>query len=312
MSDGLQFGFSGDAAEIAVRWLQSLKSERRMAAKTLEAYARDVSQFGQFLKEHLGQPATVPDLAALTVSDFRSFMARRRKIGVESRTLARQLSAIRSFFRFAERNAYFTNTALSALRSPKLAHSVPKPLNIQAARQVAAADVLSTDETPKWVEARDRAVLTLLYACGLRISEAIGLTLTQSKSAPLVITGKGGKTRIAPVLPRVREVLDSYIALCPFPLKPSEPMFRGLRGGPLNARNIQLLIERMRGALNLPDTATPHALRHSFATHLLGNGADLRVIQELLGHASLSSTQIYTEVDRAHLLEQYRKAHAQS
>jgi integrase/recombinase XerC len=312
MIDGLQFGFSDDAAGIAVRWLQSLKSERRMAAKTLEAYGRDVSQFGQFLKDHLGQPAAVPDLATLTVSDFRSFMSRRRKAGVESRSLARQLSAIRSFFRFAERNAYFTNTALSALRAPKLAHSVPKPLNIQAARQVAAGDVLSADETPKWVEARDRAVLTLLYACGLRISEAIGLTLTQSKSSPLVITGKGGKARIAPVLPRVREVLDSYIALCPFPLKPSEPMFRGLRGGPLNARNIQLLIERMRGVLNLPDTATPHALRHSFATHLLGNGADLRVIQELLGHASLSSTQIYTEVDRAHLLEQYRKAHAQS
>ncbi|HRA93500.1 MAG TPA: tyrosine recombinase XerC [Aestuariivirga sp.] len=312
MSDGLQFGFSGDAAEIAVRWLQSMKSERRMAAKTLEAYARDVSQFGQFLKEHLGQPATVSDLASLTVSDFRSFMAKRRKTGVESRTLARQLSAIRSFFRFAERNAYFTNSALSALRSPKLAHSVPKPLNIQTARQVAAGDILSTDETPKWVEARDRAVLTLLYACGLRISEAIGLTLSQSKSTPLVITGKGGKARIAPVLPRVREVLDSYVALCPFPLKPGEPMFRGMRGGPLNARNIQLLIERMRGVLNLPDTATPHALRHSFATHLLGNGADLRVIQELLGHASLSSTQIYTEVDRAHLLEQYRKAHAQS
>jgi integrase/recombinase XerC len=312
MSDGLQFGFSGDAAEIAVRWLQSMKSERRMAAKTLEAYARDVSQFGQFLREHLGQPATVSDLASLTVSDFRSFMAKRRKTGVESRTLARQLSAIRSFFRFAQRNAYFANSALLALRSPKLAHSVPKPLNIQAARQVAAGDILSTDETPKWVEARDRAVLTLLYACGLRISEAIGLTLSQSKSTPLVITGKGGKARIAPVLPRVREVLDSYVALCPFPLKPGEPMFRGMRGGPLNARNIQLLIERMRGVLNLPDTATPHALRHSFATHLLGNGADLRVIQELLGHASLSSTQIYTEVDRAHLLEQYRKAHAQS
>lgn len=312
MSDGLQFGFSDDAAEIAVRWLQSLKSERRMAAKTLEAYARDVSQFGQFLKDHLGQPAAVPDLATLSVSDFRSFMARRRKAGVESRSLARQLSAIRSFFRFAERNAYFTNPALSVLRSPKQAHSVPKPLNIEAARQVAAGDVLSTGETPKWVEARDRAVLTLLYACGLRISEAIGLTLAQSKSSPLVITGKGGKARIAPVLPRVREVLDSYVALCPFPLKPGEPMFRGLRGGPLNARNIQLLIERMRGVLNLPDTATPHALRHSFATHLLGSGADLRVIQELLGHASLSSTQIYTEVDRAHLLEQYRKAHAQS
>ena len=312
MNDGLQFGFSADAADIAARWLQSLKSERRMAAKTLEAYARDVSQFSQFLKDHLGNSAEVSDLSGLTVTDFRSFMAQRRRGGAESRTLARQLSAIRSFYRFAERNDHFKNSALLALRTPKLPHAVPKPLSIAAAKQVAFADVLSTDETPKWVEARDRAVLTLLYACGLRISEAIGLTLNQSKNTPLVITGKGGKTRIAPVLPRVREVLDSYVALCPYPLKPSEPMFRGVRGGELNARNIQLVIERMRGALNLPDTATPHALRHSFATHLLGNGADLRVIQELLGHASLSSTQIYTEVDRTHLLEQYRKAHARS
>jgi integrase/recombinase XerC len=312
MGEALQFGLAEDASTVALRWQQSLKSERRMAAKTLEAYGRDISQFSLFLRDHLGGAATISDLTELTASDFRSFMAKRRKSGVESRTLARQLSAIRSFFRFAERNAHFTNAALSSLRSPKLPHSVPKPLSITAAAQVAAGDILSTDETSKWVEARDRAVLTLLYACGLRISEAIGLTLQQSKSSPLVITGKGGKTRIAPVLPRVREVLDGYISLCPFPLKPNEPVFRGVRGGPLNARNIQLLIETMRGALNLPDTATPHALRHSFATHLLGNGADLRVIQELLGHASLSSTQIYTEVDRAHLLEQYRKAHAQS
>jgi integrase/recombinase XerC len=312
MGEALQFGLAEDASTVALRWQQSLKSERRMAAKTLEAYGRDISQFSLFLRDHLGNAATISDLTELTASDFRSFMAKRRKSGVESRTLARQLSAIRSFFRFAERNAHFTNAALSSLRSPKLPHSVPKPLSITAAAQVAAGDILSTDETPKWVEARDRAVLTLLYACGLRISEAIGLTLQQSKSSPLVINGKGGKTRIAPVLPRVRDVLDGYIDLCPFPLKPNEPMFRGVRGGPLNARNIQLLIETMRGALNLPDTATPHALRHSFATHLLGNGADLRVIQELLGHASLSSTQIYTEVDRAHLLEQYRKAHAQS
>ncbi len=312
MGEELQFGLAEDASTVALRWQQSLKSERRLAAKTLEAYGRDISQFSFFLRDHLGGAATVSDLAELTASDFRSFMAKRRKAGVESRTLARQLSAIRSFFRFAERNAHFTNAALSSLRSPKLPHAVPKPLSITAAAQVAAGDILSTDETPKWVEARDRAVLTLLYACGLRISEAIGITLQQSKSSPLVMTGKGGKTRIAPVLPHVREVLDGYIALCPFPLKPNEPMFRGVRGGPLNARNIQLLIENMRGALNLPDTATPHALRHSFATHLLGSGADLRVIQELLGHASLSSTQIYTEVDRAHLLEQYRKAHAQS
>ena len=312
MSEVLQFGLAGDAAEIAMRWLQSLKSERRVAAKTLEAYGRDITQFATFLADHLGGAASVADLKGLTALDFRAFMAKRRKGGVESRTVARQLSAIRSFFRFAERNNYFRNAALPALRAPKLPHSVPKPLSIDAAKQVALGDVLSTDETPKWIEARDRAVLTLLYACGLRISEAIGLTLAQSKTSPLVIVGKGGKARIAPVLPRVREVLDGYLALCPFPLKPNEPLFKGVRGGPLNARNIQLLIEKMRGALNLPDTATPHALRHSFATHLLGNGADLRVIQEVLGHASLSSTQIYTEVDRAHLLEQYRKAHAQS
>ncbi len=312
MSEVLQFGLARGAAEIALRWLQSLKSERRVAAKTLEAYGRDITQFATFLAEHLGGAASVADLTGLTALDFRAFMAMRRKGGVESRTVARQLSAIRSFFRFAERNNHFKNAALSALRAPKLPHSVPKPLSIDAAKQVTLGDVLSTDETPKWIEARDRAVLTLLYACGLRISEAIGLTLAQSKACPMVIVGKGGKARIAPVLPRVREVLDGYLALCPFPLKPNEPLFKGVRGGPLNARNIQLLIERMRGALNLPDTATPHALRHSFATHLLGNGADLRVIQELLGHASLSSTQIYTEVDRAHLLEQYRKAHAQS
>jgi integrase/recombinase XerC len=312
MGEVLQFGLASDAAAVALRWQQSLKSERRMAAKTLEAYGRDMTQFGQFLTDHMGQPPGIADLSALTAMDFRSFMARRRKGGVESRTLARQLSAIRSFFRYAERNEVFKNVALVSLRSPKLAHSVPKPLSVSAAARVTNGDILSTDETPKWVEARDRAVLTLLYACGLRISEAIGLTISQSKSNPLVITGKGGKTRIVPVIPRMREVLNGYVELCPFPLALNEPMFRGVRGGPLNARNIQLLIETMRGALNLPDTATPHALRHSFATHLLGNGADLRVIQELLGHASLSSTQIYTEVDRAHLLEQYRKAHAQS
>ena len=312
MGEPLQFGLAADAGAIAVRWLQALRSERRMAAPTLEAYGRDITQFGAFLNDHMGEPAGIADLTALTALDFRSFMAKRRKGGVESRTLARQLSAIRSFFRFAERNDHFKNVALSGLRSPKIAHSVPKPLSISAAALVAEGSVLSTDETPKWVEARDRAVLTLLYGGGLRISEALGLTLAQSQSNPIVITGKGGKTRIVPVLPRVTEVLKSYIALCPFPLKHHEPMFRGVRGGPLNARNIQLLIEAMRGALNLPDSATPHALRHSFATHLLGNGADLRVIQELLGHASLSSTQIYTEVDRTHLLEQYRKAHAQS
>jgi integrase/recombinase XerC len=309
-SDGLQFGLAPDAAQVAVAWLRALRSERRLAAKTLEAYARDISQFGGFLSDHLGEAAGIADLATLSAGDFRSFMARRRRDGVESRSLARQLSALRSLYRFAERSGHFKNPALSLIRAPKLPHAVPKPLSLTAARRVADADVLSTEATPPWVEARDRAVLTLLYACGLRISEAVGLTLAQAEANPLVITGKGGKTRIVPVLPQVSAVLRAYVALCPQGLKKYEPMFRGVRGGPLTARSIQLLVERMRGALNLPDMATPHALRHSFATHLLGSGADLRVIQELLGHASLSTTQVYTEVDRSHLLEQYRKAHA--
>jgi integrase/recombinase XerC len=306
---GYAFAFAPNAANCAAQWLESLKSERRAAPKTLEAYARDMGQFAAFLMDHLGEAPAIADLESLATADFRAFLAKRRSGGAESRTLARQLSAIRSFFRYAERNGLFRNSALSALRSPKLPHSVPKALSIEQAGRVARADVLAMDETPKWLLARDAAVLTLLYACGLRISEAMGLTLRQSREDPLIITGKGNKTRIVPVLEQARAAMDAYIGLCPFPLKENEPLFRGIRGGPLNARLIQLLIERMRGALGLPDTATPHALRHSFATHLLGNGADLRIIQELLGHASLSSTQIYTEVDRAHLLQQYRKAH---
>jgi len=306
---GFAFRFAPDAADAARLWLQSLKSERRMAAKTLEAYGRDAGQFAAFLQDHLGAPAGLSDLEALTPSDFRGFLARRRKEGAESRTLARQLSAIRSFFRFGERNGLFRNAALLLLKSPKLPHAVPKPLSVENARRVAALEIPSTDDVPQWLAARDRAVLTLLYACGLRISEAVGLTLRQAQADPLVVTGKGGKTRIVPVLPRARAAIEVYTSLYPLPLAPDQPMFRGLKGGPLNARNIQLLVESLRGAFGLAETATPHALRHSFATHLLGNGADLRVIQELLGHASLSTTQVYTEVDGSHLMAQYRKAH---
>jgi integrase/recombinase XerC len=261
------------------------------------------------MADHLGETPGNRALAELTVSDFRAFLARRRARGAESRTLARQLSSLRSFYRFAEKQGLFRNAALSAIRAPKLPHAVPKPLSPGKASELAKADALATEETPRWVLARDAAVLTLLYACGLRISEALGLTSRQLDQPVLTITGKGNKTRIVPLLPVAREAVARYLDLCPFTLSPKEPMFRGVKGGPLNARNIQLLIARLRGALGLPDTATPHALRHSFATHLLANGADLRVIQELLGHASLSTTQVYTEVNRAHLLEQYRKAH---
>lgn len=300
---------AADAAAAAQDWLRSLGAERRMSAKTLEAYARDMGQFAQFMADHLGAAPGNRDLAALTVSDFRAFLARRRKDGVESRSLARQLSSLRSFYRFAEKKGLFRNPALAALRAPKLPHAVPKPLSPEKAMQLARADAVAMEETPRWVLARDQAVLTLLYGCGLRISEALALTIAQVEQPTLAITGKGNKTRLVPLLPAARQAMALYCELCPFALSPKEPMFRGVKGGALNARNIQLLIARLRGALGLPETATPHALRHSFATHLLANGADLRVIQELLGHASLSTTQVYTEVNRAHLLAQYRKAH---
>ena len=204
-----------------------------------------------------------------------------------------------------------SNPALAALNGPKLPHSVPKPLSAGAAKRTVSLDNLSGDgDEAKWVEARDAAVLTLLYACGLRISEALELNRCDAPvEATISITGKGGKTRLVPVLAVARQAVERYLDLCPFPLSSNGPLFVGVRGGRLNARNIQLLMQRLRSAFGLPDTATPHALRHSFATHLLSSGADLRSIQELLGHASLSTTQIYTEVDRAHLLAQYAKAH---
>jgi integrase/recombinase XerC len=290
-------------------WLAALAAERRAAAKTIEAYGRDLRQFLGFLAGHLGGAPSLADAQRLIAADFRAFLAERRNDGVASRSLARQLSAIRSFFRWLERNGLAKNAAIDAVRGPKLAHGVPKPLSVPMARETIAADALADAETPTWVLARDAAVLTLLYGCGLRISEALALTPAEAKSERLIILGKGGKTRIVPMIAAARTAISDYIALCPFALAAGEPMFRGVKGKPLSARIIQLLMQRLRGALGLPDTATPHALRHSFATHLLGAGADLRAIQELLGHSSLSTTQIYTEVNQTHLLEQYLKAH---
>jgi integrase/recombinase XerC len=300
--------FAPDAAAAAQAWLASLRAERRMAAKTIEAYARDLGQFAQFLAVHLGEAADAAALARLNAADFRSFLASRRREDASSRTLARQLSSLRSFFRFAEKTGRFRNPALAAIRSPKLPHAVPKPLTPEKATRLVMSGALAAD-APRWEDARDQAVLTLLYACGLRISEALALTPAAAEAATLAITGKGNKTRRVPLIPAARQAIAAYLAACPFALKPNEPMFRGARGGPLNPRLIQLQVARLRGALGLPDTATPHALRHSFASHLLANGADLRVIQELLGHASLSTTQVYTEVNRAQLLAQYRKAY---
>jgi integrase/recombinase XerC len=293
-------------------WLAYLTVERQLAANTADAYERDISQFLAFLAGHFNRLPDMKHLLALQARDVRAFLAARRGEGVGSRSLARTLSALRMFYRFLERRGYGKNDAIRAVSLPKLPHSVPKPLTApKATALIDCADIASPD-APEWILARDTAVLALLYGSGLRISEALSL---QRKDAPikgrdmLRVTGKGSKTRVVPVLAIVREAVERYLKLCPLKLGSDDPLFVGVRGKRLSPRIIQLRIARARAALGLPETATPHALRHSFATHLLGAGADLRAIQELLGHASLSTTQGYTEVDRAHLLKAYDSAH---
>ncbi len=307
--------FSGqpDLVHEGEGWLKSLRDIKRLADATLVAYRRDLGQFFSFIETHLGAPPSVKDIAGLLPMDIRSWLASRRQQGTSSRSLARSLSSIRSFYRFLERRGLATSTAVTALRAPKIAHGVPKPLAPEKARALSRHNAHAGLSAEPWIAARDAAVISLLYGCGLRISEALSLNFedaaTASRDQVLRITGKGGKTRLVPVLATVSEAIDDYLKLCPIPLQYGDPLFLGVKGKRLNPRLIQLAIERLRGALGLPDTATPHALRHSFATHLLSRGGDLRTIQELLGHASLSSTQIYTEVDQARIMAVYEKAH---
>ena len=300
------------AAEIG-RWLAYLGSERRMSPKTLEAYERDVGQFLAFLADHLGGPPGLKGLAKLTPADVRAFMASRRAGGAGNRTLMRSLAGTRSFARFLERDGKGKVGALAAIRTPKLARSLPKPLAIKDAKRMTETDLREGDSRAPWIAARDAAVLGLLYGSGLRIAEALSLKREQAPRPntgdAITVTGKGNKARMVPVLPQVAKLIADYIALCPLDLPPDGPLFVGARGGPLLPRIVQLAMVRLRGALGLPDTATPHALRHSFATHLLARGGDLRSIPELLGHASLSTTQIYTAVDSERLLEVYATAH---
>jgi integrase/recombinase XerC len=295
------------------RWLSHLRAERRLSPKTSEAYARDLRQFLDFLCEHTGKRVTLAGFAALETSDVRAFMAMRRASDIGSRSLMRALAGLRSFGRFLEREGKGKVGALSAIRAPKVGKSLPKPIHMAAAKRFADADERAGEVRDPWIWARDAAVMALLYGSGLRISEALGL---KRRDVPLpgagdvlVVTGKGNKTRMVPVLQNVLALIRDYVAMCPHPLPADGPIFVGARGGPLSARIIQLTMERLRGALGLPDSATPHALRHSFATHLLSRGGDLRAIQELLGHASLSTTQIYTGIDSERLLEVYKSAH---
>lgn len=306
-----------DARELSTRFsdaltafLAHLSGERRLSARTVDAYRRDLEGFGNFLAGHLSRLPDLADLAGLKTADFRAYMADRRRgrDGVSARTLARGLSAIRTFFAYLHRRWGLENPALELVEAPRTGRATPKPISeggaqrlLEETRELGQSD---------WTQARDLAVLSLLYGCGLRISEALALTGSDHPMPDsLRILGKGGKTRIVPVLPVIAEAVATYVARCPFDLEPDQALFRGVRGGALGARSIQKSMQILRSRLGLAPTATPHALRHSFATHLLANGGDLRAIQELLGHASLSTTQIYAEVESSRLLAAYDAAH---
>jgi integrase/recombinase XerC len=297
------------AAEIEA-WLRHLRAERNLSAKTIEAYRRDVEQFLHFLAAHLGGAPSLKDLAALAPADVRAFLAARRADNIGSRSLMRALAGIRAFGRFLERSGKGRLAALAAVRGPKLGKTLPRPLPIDAAKRVADPTLAAGDGRDVWIHARDAAVLALLYGCGLRISEALGVKRAEFDGRDvLTVTGKNRKQRMVPLIAPVQRLVADYIALCPFDLPADGPLFVGAKGGPLSPRLVQLAMARLRGALGLGASATPHALRHSFATHLLAGGGDLRAIQELLGHASLSTTQIYTAVDAERLIEAYRSAH---
>jgi integrase/recombinase XerC len=302
-----RFSAADDLRAAIGLWMAWLGGERRASAHTLAAYGRDIVGFLDFLTGHFG---AAPDLAALNElrpADYRAWLASR--LGeVERSSAARGLSVVRGFMRFLDRRGLASSPALTVLRAPKLPASVPKPLSVPDAAELIEAPAAIVASA--WQASRDIAVLTLLYGCGLRISEALGLSRAEApQGEQIVITGKGNKQRLVPVLPAVRQAIADYLAICPYTLPPDGPLFIGARGGPLSPRLVQRQMALLRRTLGLPETATPHALRHSFATHLLGGGGDLRAIQELLGHASLSTTQRYTSVDTERLMAVYEAAH---
>ncbi len=300
-----------DAREALAAFLSHLANERRASPRTIEAYGANVRAYLSFLEQHRGGALSLADLGALTAGDVRAYLAHRRQgaHALSARSLSQSLSSVRSYHRFLDRRLGVACPALAMVRGPRVKPGVPRPVTEDQALGLLTEAGDDADRDP-WENARDAAVLALLYGCGLRISEALSLKRSDAPlGESLRILGKGSKVRIAPILPAVREAVDEYLASVPFTLDADKPLFRAARGGPLRPRRVQELMQRLRGRLGLSERATPHALRHSFATHLLGAGADLRSIQELLGHASLSTTQRYTAVDAAGLLDAYAKAH---
>ena len=302
---------SEGAARALEDWLAGLTGTQGRAAKTAEAYRADVLAFLSFLGTHRGGPAGTGALAELTLSDMRAWMAHERGRGLSARSLARALSSVKNFIRWLAERDGFDPTAVLSVRSPSFQAKLPRPLAEEAARAVIEGAGAQSSEP--WIAARDAAVVTVLYGMGMRISEALAL---KSRDAPLPdvlrILGKGGKERLVPVIPAARTAVNRYLDLCPHDFTPDQPLFRGVRGGAFSPRLVQRMMQTVRAQLGLPGSATPHALRHSFATHLLAAGGDLRAIQDLLGHASLSTTQAYTAVDTSRLMEVYRAAHPRS
>ena len=289
-------------------WLDHLRALDGAAENTLTAYRNDLLGYMAFLTRHFGDSTGIAPLTRVKVTDMRAWMASERARGVSARSLARALSAVKTFTTWLAEREGFDPTAVLATRSPKFQKKLPRPLSEDAAK--AMIDTVELQSAKAWIAARDMAVVTLLYGCGLRISEALGLTgADHPLPETLRIKGKGGKERIVPVLPAARAAVSHYIRLSPHPITAQSPLFKGARGGPLNPRLVQKAMEQARMQLGLPATATPHAMRHSFATHLLSAGGDLRAIQELLGHSSLSTTQTYTAVDTARLMEVYEQTH---
>jgi integrase/recombinase XerC len=299
------------ALDAQVQWLDYMAKERRSSPRTLEAYGDAVRRYLTFMSSHRGEAISADDMAGITPAELRAFLASRRAgpKPLSPRSLSQTLSAIRTFHRWLDRRLGIANPTIALVRGPRVTPSLPRPVTEDQARGLLSEPGLDPDRED-WEAARDQALLTLLYGCGLRISEGLALTRADIPlSMTIRVTGKGGKTRMVPVLPEVREAIDAYLAAVPFPLQPTDLLFRAKRGGPFSARHAQAMVQLLRGRLGLPESATPHALRHSFATHLLGAGADLRSIQELLGHASLSTTQRYTDVNAAALLSAYASAH---
>ncbi len=295
------------ADELKSAWLSALEHERRASVHTLRAYGDDLARFIAFLQDHLGGKVDARALAKLSAADIRAFITHRRAQDLGPRGVQRALAAIRGFFRYLAREGIADNAAPRAIRTPRIPRTLPRPLSVtDMDRTIAEAGTREID----WLAARDTALLTLLYGAGLRISEALAM---KRKDAPfgasLSILGKGRKERIVPVLSAVRDAVADYVAKIPFANAPDSPLFLSRRNKPMSAREAQALMQNLRSRLGLSDRATPHALRHSFATHLLAGGGDLRAVQELLGHASLSTTQTYTEIDTTKLMEVYAKAH---